>query len=72
MIGRPVAWAVVFVADEGDPVRMLDRMSIHRDRARAEQYAGDPRQPHDEPKRVRPLVFGDTDDDSHAPAHHPR
>jgi len=59
---EPAAWAVVFLADEGDPARMRERMSLHKDRARAEQYAGDPLKPHDEPKRVRPLVFGDEDD----------
>jgi hypothetical protein len=58
-MNTPVAWAVVFVADEGDRERMLERMSLHKDRARAEQYAGDPLKPHDEPKRVRPLGFID-------------
>ena len=59
---EPVAWAVVLIADEGNPERMRERMSLHKDRARAEQYAGDPLLPHEEPKRVRPLVFGDEDD----------
>lgn len=61
MNDKAVAWAVVFVADERDHARMVDRMVLCRDRARAEQYAGDPLKPHDEPKRVRPLIFGDTD-----------
>jgi hypothetical protein len=51
----PVAWAVVFVADGDD----MHRMALFRDRSRAEQYVGDPLKPHDEPKRVRPLIFGD-------------
>lgn len=55
----PVAWAVVFIADEADPERMRERMSLHKDLARAQQYAGDPLKPHDEPKRVRPLGFVD-------------
>ena len=53
------AWAVVFLADEKDPERMRERMFIVKERARAEFYCGDPTKPHDEPKRVRPLIFGD-------------
>jgi hypothetical protein len=57
----PVAWAVVFCSDDGNRERMLDRMAIVKDKARAEFYAGDPHRPHDEPRRIRPLVFGDDD-----------
>jgi hypothetical protein len=56
-----VAWAVTFVADESDPERLLSRMTIIKDRARAVLYAGDPLKPHTEPRRIRPLVFGDDD-----------
>jgi hypothetical protein len=56
-----VAWAVTFVCDEGDPERLLSRMAIVKDKARAEFYAGDPLKPHTEPRRIRPLVFGDDD-----------
>lgn len=60
-----VAWAVVFIADEPCWERMLERMVLLKDRARAEQYAGDPLKPHTEPKRVRTLVFGDDIADPH-------
>jgi hypothetical protein len=50
-----VAWAVLFAAD-GDDLR---RMVLFKDHARAEQYAGDPHIPHDEPKFVRALGFVD-------------
>jgi hypothetical protein len=54
---EPVAWAVVFKSDKD-----LQRMVLFKDHARAEQYAGDPLKPHDEPKRVRPLGFIDDDE----------
>jgi hypothetical protein len=50
-----VAWAVVFTADAD-----LHRMVLFKDRARAEQYAGDPLQPHEDAKQVRPLGFCDS------------
>lgn len=56
---KAVAWAVVFVADENNWERMVERMSLHKEQARAERYAGDPLRPHDEPKKVRPLGFLD-------------
>jgi hypothetical protein len=58
-MSEPVAWAVTFVADEGNPERLVSRMAIVKDKARAEFYAGDPLKPHTEPRRIRPLVFGD-------------
>lgn len=58
-MNEPVAWAVVFVVDEADHIRMVERMVVLKDHARAEQYAGDPLKPHEEPKRIRPLIFGD-------------
>lgn len=54
-----VSWAVVFIADEGSRERMLERMAVYKDRARAEQSAGDSKLPHWEPRRVRPLGFLD-------------
>lgn len=47
--------------------RMLERMTLVKDEARAKQYAGDPFKPHDEPKRVRPLGFLDELDDANQP-----
>jgi hypothetical protein len=59
---EPVAFAVVFLADSGNPERERERAILFKDHARADKYVGDPLKPHDEPMRVRPLVFGDDDD----------
>jgi len=61
-VSEAVAWAVIFIKDEDNPERMVDRMFLCKDKARAEFYAGDPTKPHDEPKRVRPLGFLDEQD----------
>jgi hypothetical protein len=55
-----VAWGIIFIGDEGNFERMVERMVVIKgDRGRAEKYAGDPLKPHDEPKRIRPMVFAD-------------
>jgi hypothetical protein len=56
---RVVAYAVVFIADEQDVDRTIERAILFRDQGRAERYMGDPTKPHDQPMRVRPLIFGD-------------
>lgn len=58
MNAEAVAWAVVFTADDD-----LHRMTIFREQARAEQYCGDPLQPHEEPKRVRAMGFLDEEEE---------
>jgi len=67
-MAEPVAWAVVFVADEADPQRMHERMAIFKDHGHADHYAGDHNRSHD-PQRVRPLGFIDGGDDDDAIRH---